>query len=49
MPARPNPEREQKVRDLHAKGLNDPTIAQRLGMQPSGVAAMRKRLGLARQ
>lgn len=46
MPARPNPEREQKVRDLHAKGLNDPTIAQRLGMKTSGVAAMRKRLGL---
>lgn len=47
MPARPDPQREQRLRDLVAKGLDDAVIGARLGMKPNGVARARSRLGLS--
>lgn len=46
MPAKPNPERENRIRELHSKGLNDAVIAHRLGLTTKGVQKIRCRLGL---
>lgn len=46
MPTPPDPARDAKVRDLHAKGLPDAVIASRIGCKPASVPKMRKRLGL---
>lgn len=48
--ARPEDQRrndDEKVRLLHARGLNSTEIAQRLGISRPSVSATRKRLGLA--
>lgn len=47
MPTPPDPARDAKVRDLHAKGLPDAVIATRIGCSLSSVPKMRRRLGLS--
>lgn len=46
MPARPNPERDQRIRELVAKGLDDAVIGARLGMSRDSMRCARRRLGL---
>lgn len=42
----PNPERDARVLALHNLGLDQPTIAERLGLTDSGVGSVLKRLGV---
>lgn len=42
----PNPERDARALELHNQGLDQTTIAERLGLSDSGVGSILKRLGV---